>query len=139
MGIFFLKQQGKWVFQWQVLFHLQNRISVFWNFKYVHRMFMWKCCENVHYAHEINLISYETLIKAFYLPSKKKQNKSKTWICGRKTAEDDNTKINVSPNIPCISLPFRSSAFVQIFFLRKSKFWERQFLSIVNVWHSFTY
>ena len=39
---------------------------------------------------------------------------------------------NVSPIIPCIFLLFKASAFLQIFFLRKSKFWERQIFSIVK-------
>ena len=86
-------------------------------------MFMWKCYGDVYYAHEINLISYGTLIKAIYFPSKKNLKKSKTWICRRKTAEDDNTKIlSVSTDIPCTFLFFKSSAFLQIFFARKSKF-----------------
>ena len=44
-----------------------------------------------------------------------------------------------SPNIPCTILLFKVRAFLQIFFPRKSKFWERQFFSVVNVWHSFPY
>ena len=52
---------------------------------------------------------------------------------------DANAKINVFPNIPCTFLLFKASAFLQIFFLRKLKFWEHEFFSIVHVWHSFTY
>ena len=48
--------------------------------------------------------------------------------------EDDNAKKNFSPNIPCTLLLFKASAFYQIFFSKKLKFWERQFFSIVNVW-----
>ena len=53
--------------------------------------------------------------------------------------KDDNAKVNVPPDIPCTFLLFKASAFLQIFFPRKSKFWERQFFLMVNVWNSFTY
>ena len=69
--------------------------------------------------------------------SKAIEKKSETRFCRRKTAEDDNAKINVSPNIPCTFLLFKTSALPQVFFPRKSKFWERQFFSIANDWHSF--
>ena len=52
---------------------------------------------------------------------------------------DANAKINVFPNTPCTFLLFKASAFLQIFFLRKLKFWEHEFFSIAHVWHSFTY
>ena len=94
---------------------------------------------NVHYVPEINLISEGTLIKAFYFPNKTIQKKSETRFCSRKTAEDDYVNINVPSNITCTFLLFKVSAFLQIFFPRKSKFWERQFFSVVNVWHSFPY
>ena len=55
----------------------------------------------VHYVREINLISLGTLIKTFYLPSKTNLKKIEIRFCRRKTAEDDNAKIKVSPNIPC--------------------------------------
>ena len=35
-----------------------------------------------------------------------------------KTAEDDNAKINIFPNILCTFLLFKASAFLQIFFPR---------------------
>ena len=73
---------------------------------------------NVHYVSEINLISQGTLIKAFYLPSKANQKKSETQFCRRKAAEDNNAKINVSPNIHCIFLLFKASAFLEIFIPR---------------------
>ena len=57
----------------------------------------------------------------------------------RKTTEGNNAKINFSPNASCTFLLFKASPFLQIFFLRKSKFWERQIFSIVNFSHSFTY
>ena len=39
-----------------------------------------------------------------------------------KNAEDKNAKINVFPNIPCIFLLFKASAFLQIFFPRNLLF-----------------
>ena len=48
-----------------VLFHLQNRVSVFEIL-----IFSQDIWENVHYVPEINLISSGTLIKAFYLANK---------------------------------------------------------------------
>ena len=60
-------------------------------------------------------------------------------FCRQKTAEDDNAKINVSLNILCTYMLFKPSAFLQILFQKKSKFWERQFFSVVNDWYSFTY
>ena len=60
-------------------------------------------------------------------------------FCRRKTAEDDNAKINVFPNILCTFLLFKSSACLQILFPIKSKFWERQFFLAVNVWHTYLF
>ena len=51
-----------------------------------------------------------------------RQNKSETWLCRQTTAEDNNHKRNISPNIPCTFLLFKASAFVQIFFLRNLLF-----------------
>ena len=62
-----------------------------------------------------------------------KRNKLKEIqdIGRQKTAKDDitisiivkiNVKINVSPNVHCNFLLFKSSAFLQIFFLRKASF-----------------
>ena len=73
---------------------------------------------NVHYVPEINLISQGTLIKAFYLPKKTISKKSETRFCRRKTAEDNNAKIKVFPNMPCTFLLFKASAYLQIFFPR---------------------
>ena len=56
------------------------------------------------------------------LPSKTNYNKSGTLFCSQKTAEDNSTKINVSPNIPCTFLLSKSSAFLQIFFPRNLLF-----------------
>ena len=78
--------------------------------------------EKRSYVREINLISYRTVIKAFYLPSKTNQKKYGTQFYRRKTAEDNNAKINVSPNIPRTFLLFKSSAFFQIFLPSFEKF-----------------
>ena len=68
---------------------------------------------NVDYVPEINLISYGILMKVFHLP---------TRFCRRKTAEDNNTKISVFPNISCTFLLFKVSAFLQVFFPRNLLF-----------------
>ena len=39
----------------------------------------------------------------------------------------------------CTFLLFKGSASLQIFFPIKSKFWERQFFLIVNVWHTYLF
>ena len=52
----------------------------------------------------------------FVSRAKQIKKKSKTLFCRRKTAEDSNAKIKVSPNIPCTVLLFKASAFLQIFF-----------------------
>ena len=54
----------------------------------------------------------------FISQAKQIKKKSETRLCRRKTDEDNNAKINVFPNIPCIFLLFKASAFLQIFFLR---------------------
>ena len=73
---------------------------------------------SVHYVREINLTALWNMVKAFYLLRETNKNKFETCrICRRKTAEDDNIEIYVSPNIPCnILLIF------QIFFQRKTSF-----------------
>ena len=71
--------------------------------------------EYVHYVLEINLISYGSLIKASYLPSKTNYMKSETWFCRQKTAAEDSNIKNVSPNIPCIFLLFKDSIFLNFF------------------------
>ena len=53
-------------------------------------------------------------------------------FCRRKTAENNNAKINVSPNIPYTILLFKACAFLQIFFPRNllsNKFGKRQLFS----------
>ena len=57
-----------------------------------------------------------TLINAFYLLNKTIWKKSETQFCRRKTAEDNNAKIKVFPNI------FKANAFLQIFFPRNLLF-----------------
>ena len=69
------------------------------------------------------------MIKAFYLLSKTNETKSETWFCRRMTAEDDNAKINVFPDIPCTFLLFKAGAFLQIFFPRKK---EHKFLYLLT-------
>ena len=62
--------------------------------------------------------------------------KSETRFCRQKADEDNNAKINVSPNIPCTFLFFKASAFLEISFRETyfpDKFWERQFFSVGNV------
>ena len=99
-----------------LLFHLQNRVSVFWNFN------IWGI---VHYVPEINFISQITPIKIKdYLSNKINYKKSETQSCRRKRAEDNNAKINVSPNIHCTFLLFKTSTFCQIFFPRILLFWQ---------------
>ena len=44
--------------------------------------------------------------------------KSETLFCRQNTAEDNNAEINLSPTIPCTFLLFKTSAFLQIFFLK---------------------
>ena len=51
---------------------------------------------NVHYVHEINLISQESLMKVFYLPSQTNYENSETWICRRKA--DENFTLEVGTN-----------------------------------------
>ena len=77
---------------------------------------------NVHYVPEINLISHGTLKKAFYLLNKTILKKSEIRFCRQKTADDNDAKINVFPNIPCTFLLFKASAFLQIFFPRSLLF-----------------
>ena len=62
------------------------------------------------------------MIRAFYLPSKTNKKKIETQFCKRKSAGNDNAKINVSSNIPCTFLLFKASAFLQIFFPRSLLF-----------------
>ena len=50
------------MFLLSVLFHLPNHVSVFWTFLF--SQYIWG---NVHYVPDLNLNSYETLIKAFPL------------------------------------------------------------------------
>ena len=118
-GLFFRKQIG------------------FWNFNFQPRYLGKRSLCPGNQSHFLG-----NSVKAFYLPSKTNQKKSETRFCRPKSAEDSNAKINVSPNISCTFLIFKASAFFQIFVPKiyfSVKFWELQFFSIVNVWHSFTY
>ena len=60
--------------------------------------------------------------KSLLPPEQNKLMESETKFCRRKTAEDNNAKINVFPNIPCTFLLFKTSAFLQIFFPRNLLF-----------------
>ena len=114
-----------------LLFHLQNPVSDFWNspiYLGKRSLCLWN---QPHFL--------RFLIKAFYLLSKTNSKKPETRICRWKIPEDNNAKINISPNTPCTFLLFKACAFLQIFFPRKLKFRERQFFSMVNVWPFFTY
>ena len=73
----------------------------------------------------------------FISRSKPIETNQRHEFCRRKTAQDDNTKINVFSNIRCTFLLFKGRAFLQIFFPITSKFWERQFSLIVNVWYTY--
>ena len=111
-----------------MLLHLQNYVSVFLNFIFwpiylgKRSLCLWN---KPHFLRNSN--------KSLLSPHQNKL-KSETRFCRRKTAEDDNANINVPQNIPCTFLLFKVSAFLQIFFLRKSKFWDNSkcliFLSI---------
>ena len=54
------------------------------------------------------------IISAFSIYMTVPLKKSETRFCRRKTAKEDNVKINVSPSIPCTFLLFKASAFLQI-------------------------
>ena len=86
---------------------------------------------NVYHIREINLIFSWNLIKAFYLPNETNWKKFETRFCRRKTAEDDNAKINISSNIP---VPFCSSKPVHFF---KYSLREKQVLSfaLLDKWN----
>ena len=95
-----------------VLFYLQKKKLQFFEIL-VFKQDIWG---NIHYVPEINLISSGAQIKALYLLKKTIYKKSETRFCRRKTAEDNNAKTNVFPNILCSFLLFKASAFLQIFF-----------------------
>ena len=113
-----------------VLFHLQNCVSVFEIL--IFSQDIWK---SVHYVLEINLISYGTLIKAFYLPSKTIQKKFETRFCRRKATKDNNAKIKVFPSMSfCCSelVDFFKFSFREIYFLRTSVFLNSKCLKTSN-------
>ena len=68
---------------WSVLFHLQNHVSVFWNFDFEPKYFgkRPRCPWKQPYF-------LRNSIKVFYLPNKTILNKSEKRFCRRKTAED---------------------------------------------------
>ena len=77
---------------------------------------------NVHYVPEINLISSGTLIKAFIFQEKQIKRNLRHGFVRRTTAEDNNAKINVCPNIPCAFFLFKASASLQFFLPRNLLF-----------------
>ena len=100
-----------------VLFHLQNIVS-FLKFQFLAKIFGETF--SIRYVPEINLISKAPLIKAFYLSSKTNFSKSETQLCRRKTAEDNNAKVNFSPNIRSSKLlHFFKFSFQEIYFSDK--------------------
>ena len=125
-GLFFHNQKGGRVFQWQedinvVVASARSSTKPVSQFLEI-LIFSKDTCGIVHYVPEINLISYRTLIKTFYLLSKTNWKKSETQFCRQKTAENSNAKINISPNIPCTFLLFKAGVFLQIFFPRNLLF-----------------
>ena len=74
-----------------VLFHLQNDVSVFWNFnfqpKYLEKRSLYPCNQS-HFLRNSD--------KSLLSPEQNKLKKSEIWYCRRKTTEDSNVKINVS-------------------------------------------
>ena len=90
-----------------VLFHLQNCVSVFLNFNFKPRYLRKRTLCPWNQPHFLrnsdkNLLS----------PEQNKFKKPETCFCRRKTVEDNNSKINVSPNIPYTFLLFKASAFL---------------------------
>ena len=89
-----------------VLFHLQNRVSVFWNFNFQPRylgkrsLCLWN---QPHFKRN----SDKSLV------SPKQNSLKEIWDT---VLEDNNAKIKVFPNIPCTFLLVKATAFLQIFF-----------------------
>ena len=113
-----------------VSFHLQNCVSVFWNFDFYPRCLgkhpLWSCNQS-HFLRNSDKSLRHSLVD---------ERQLKTLIPKK-----------LSPNMTFTFLLFKASAFLQIFFPRNwisekyfsNKFWERQFFSVVNVWHFFTH
>ena len=55
-------------------------------------------------------------MKPFISRTKQFKRNLRHGFAERKTAEDNNAKINVCPNIPCAFLLFKASAILQIIF-----------------------
>ena len=91
-------------------FHLQNLVSVFWNFNF-YPIYLGKrslCPWNqLHFLRNSD--------KSLLSPEQSKLKEIWGTTLYMKTAEDNNAKINVSPNIPCTFLLFKANAFIQIF------------------------
>ena len=71
-----------------------------------------------------NVYCVPEMTKIFYFRSKTYRKKSETRFCRRNTTEDNNSKINVSPNIPCTFFLFKNRAFLQSFSPRNWLFWQ---------------
>ena len=126
-GLFIRKQKGTWIFQWQENINVvvigalsSTKLCLFFEIL-ISSQDTWG---KVHYVPKINLISQGTPIKSFYLPSKINYNKSETRFCWQKTTEDNNAKINVSPNTPSTFFLFKTGAFFQKIFQKSLLFWQ---------------
>ena len=105
-----------------VLFHIQNHVSVLCNFKDV--LIFWRylgkrslCAWNQpHFLKNSDKSLFTSRAKQI------KRNLRHRCFCRQKTAEDNNAKINLSPNIPCTFLLFKASVFLQVFFPRNLLF-----------------
>ena len=118
-------------------FHLQNRVSVFWNFIFLSRdlralsLFPWNQPHLLRNSDK-SLLSPE---------------QSEVRFCRRKAAEDNSAKLNISANVPCTFLLFKATAFLQIFFPRNCLFQQVLRISVFRnsecltylYFHSFTY
>ena len=89
-----------------VLFHLQNRVSGFWNFNFQPRylgkrsLCLWN---QPHFKRN----SDKSLV------SPKQNSLKEIWDT---VLKDNNAKIKVFPNIPCTFLLVKATVFLQIFF-----------------------
>ena len=123
-GHFFRKENGARVFHWQeILISLLSLSSTKPCLSFFEILiFNQDIWGNVHYVPEINLISWGTLMKALYLASKPNKKKSETQFCRQKTAEDNNAKINIFPNIFCTFLLFKAIPLLLISFSKNLLF-----------------
>ena len=119
-----------------VLFHLQKFVSVFWNFNFWPRYFrkrslcLWK---QPHFLKNSD--------KSLLSPEQKKRNLRHGFVDKRQLKaimpKSTFSRINLEPFCSSKHVHFFKFSFREICF--SDKFWERQFFSIANVWHSFIY